>query len=228
MNARTTVPVAIPPSSHVPTAASQGIASCHMCGRTSPVALERCPRCGTELHLRKPHSLERTWAFLIAAMVLYIPANFFPIMSTSGIRGAQSNTILSGVATFWELKAYPVAIVIFTASVLIPLLKVVSLIWLCLAASGRVTASPRNMSRIYHVTELLGRWSMVDVFVVAVLACLVRFGALMTITPGPAALSFAGVVILTMLSAMSFDPRLIWDQHRLRDDGPKAPPLDMM
>lgn len=188
------------------------------------MSVEHCPRCGTELHLRKPQSLERTWAYLVAAMVLYIPANFFPIMSTSGIQGAQSNTILSGVATFWEMKAYPVAIVIFTASVLIPLLKVVSLMWLCMAASGRVTANPKNMSRIYHVTELLGRWSMVDVFVVAVLACLVRFGALMTITPGPAALSFAGVVILTMLSAMSFDPRLIWDRYRAQAGVPSVPP----
>jgi len=205
------------------TAASLGIASCHVCGRTSPVSLGHCPRCDTELHLRKPHSLDRTWAFLVSAMVLYIPANFFPIMTTSGIRGVQSNTILSGVATFWEMKAYPIAIVIFTASVLIPLLKVVSLIWLCLAASGRVTASPQSLSRIYHVTELLGRWSMVDVFVVAVLACLVRFGSLMTITPGPAALSFAGVVILTMLSAMSFDPRLIWDRHRGQNRGPQVP-----
>ncbi len=216
------------PATHAPTlaptAASLGIAACHVCGRTSPVSLGQCPRCEAELHLRKPRSLERTWAFLLAAMVLYIPANFFPIMTTASIRGTQSNTILSGVATFWGMKAYPVAIVIFTASVLIPLLKVVSLIWLCLAASGRVTASPKNMSRIYHVTELLGRWSMVDVFVVAVLACLVRFGSLMTITPGPAALSFAGVVIFTMLSAMSFDPRLIWDRHRLQDDGPKSSP----
>lgn len=219
-----TAPGAGAPVVAAPTAAAQGIAACHVCGRTSPVSLGRCPRCETELHLRKPHSLERTWAFLAAAVVLYFPANFFPIMTSAGIRGAQSNTILSGVATFWEMKAYPVASVIFTASVLIPLLKVVSLVWLCLAASGRVAASPQSMSRIYHVTELLGRWSMVDVFVVAVLACLVRFGSLMTITPGPAALSFAGVVIFTMLSAMSFDPRLIWDRQAGQTSAPPEPP----
>ncbi|MES2707908.1 MAG: paraquat-inducible protein A [Verrucomicrobiota bacterium] len=205
----------IPP----PTAASQGLASCHTCGKVSAVKPDGppapCPRCGTRLHLRKPQSLQRTWALLISAALLYIPANLLPIMTVSGIKGTQSNTILSGVITFWQMRAYPVAIIIFTASVLIPLLKVAALVWLCLAAQGRTGSSPGALSRVYHITELLGRWSMVDVFVVAVLVCLVRLGALMTITPGPAAVSFSGVVILTMFAAMSFDPRLIWDRHRL-------------
>lgn len=205
-----------------PAAAAQGLAGCHVCGKVSALAeASRCPRCGSALHLRKPRSLERTWALLISAALLYIPANLLPIMNVSGIQGAQSSTILSGVVTFWQMKAYPVATVIFVASVLIPILKVAALVWLCLAAQGRTSASPKALSRIYHITELLGRWSMVDVFVVAVLVCLVRLGALMTITPGPAAASFSGVVILTMFAAMSFDPRLIWDRHR---ESP-APPL---
>ena len=202
------------------TAASLNLASCHVCGKVSDVAeSDSCPRCGSRLHLRKPQSLARTWALLIAAGLLYIPANLLPIMNVSGVQGARSSTILSGVITFWQMKAYPVATVIFVASVLIPILKVAALVWLCLAAQGRAGASPRALSRVYHITEMLGRWSMVDVFVVAVLVCLVRLGALMTITPGPAAASFSGVVVLTMFAAMSFDPRLIWDRHR-RDSSP--------
>jgi paraquat-inducible protein A len=195
------------------TAAAAGLASCHICGMVSPVEHGQCPRCDSALHLRKPNSLHRAWALLIAAAALYIPANFMPIMEVQSIQGSQSNTILSGVISLWNMGSYPVAIVIFAASVLIPILKMSALIWLCLAASGKVAASPKSLSRTYYVTELLGRWSMVDVFVVAVLACLVRLGALMTITTGPAAVCFSGVVILTMFAAMSFDPRLIWDLH---------------
>lgn len=212
-----------------PSAAERGLAACRLCGKVSALARHaRCPRCGSRLHPRKPDSLARTWAFLLAAAALYVPANLLPIMNVKGIQGAQNSTILSGVVTFWRMGSYPVAIIIFTASVLIPFLKVVALVQLCLAAGGRGRhVTPKTLSRLYHVTELLGRWSMVDVFVVAVLACLVRMGALMTITPGPAAVSFAGVVILTMFAAMSFDPRLIWDRHR-RDarQVPNRPPVD--
>jgi paraquat-inducible protein A len=147
-------------------------------------------------------------------VLFYIPAMSLPVMQVSGIGGAEDSTILSGVITFWQMGSYPVAIIIFTASVLIPILKTLALCWLCLAASGRLGGSSKALATTYHITELVGRWSMVDVFVVAILACLVRLGSVMTITPGPAALSFAGVVILTMFSAMSFDPRLLWDQRR--------------
>jgi len=197
-------------------AAEQGLASCHTCGRLSQITAERCPRCETPLHLRKPDSLARTWALLIASILFYIPAMSLPVMRVSGLGGGEDSTILSGVVTFWEMKSYPVAIIIFTASVLIPILKILALGWLCLAAGGHLGGSSRALATTYHVTELVGRWSMVDVFVVAILACLVRLGSLMTITPGPAALSFAAVVILTMFSAMSFDPRLLWDQRRQR------------
>lgn len=195
-------------------AAEQGLASCHTCGRLSPVTEAHCPRCDTPLHLRKPHSLSRTWALLLASVMFYIPAMSLPVMRVSGIGGAEDSTILSGVITFWNMGSYPVAIIIFTASVLIPILKILALGWLCLAAGGQLGGSSKALATTYHITELVGRWSMVDVFVVAILACLVRLGSVMTITPGPAALSFAGVVILTMFSAMSFDPRLLWDQRR--------------
>lgn len=194
-------------------AAADGLASCHLCGKVSPVSLGHCPRCHGALHLRKPLSLERTWSFLIAAMALYLPANLLPIMIVGGIGGPESDTILTGVIAFWRKGDLLVAIIIFAASILIPMLKMGALVWLCLAASGRTHASPKNLARLYHLTELVGRWSMVDVFVVAILVALVQVGALSSVLPGPAILSFAAVVVLTMFSAMSFDPRLLWDRH---------------
>ncbi|MGE9269692.1 MAG: paraquat-inducible protein A, partial [Verrucomicrobiales bacterium] len=166
-------------------AAEEDLASCHTCGRLSPVSQRRCPRCHTPLHLRKPQSLARTSALLLASILFYIPAMSLPVMRIEGIGGAENSTILSGVITFWEMKSYPVAIIIFTASVLIPILKILALGWLCLAARGNLGGSPKVLAATYHITELVGRWSMVDVFVVAILACLVRLGSLMTITPGP-------------------------------------------
>lgn len=199
--------------SEIRTAADEGLASCHLCGKVSPVAEEYCPRCHSRLHLRKPHSLERTWSFLIAAMAFYFPANLLPIMNIEGLGGNSSDTIMSGVINFWKKGDYLVAGIIFSASIMIPILKMIALIWLCLAVKGYASASPKNLARLYHVTELVGRWSMVDVFVVAVLVCLVQLGIISTVTPGPAILSFASVVVLTMFSAMSFDPRLLWDRH---------------
>ncbi len=207
-----------------PSAASEGLASCHICGKVSAAAEGACPRCGSHLHLRKPQSLQRTWALLVSAMVLYFPANLMPVMTVHQLGGGgESNTILHGIITFWQMKAYPVAIIIFIASVLIPILKIASLVWLCCAAQGRASCSPVALSRVYHIAEFLGRWSMVDVFVVAILACLVRMGALMNIIPGPAALAFSGVVILTMFAAMCFDPRLIWDCHRPSEEPHQHP-----
>jgi paraquat-inducible protein A len=194
-------------------AAAQGLASCQLCGKLSPVALGRCPRCRSRLHLRKPFSLERTWCFLLAAMVLYLPANLLPIMAVGGLGGTSYDTIMSGVINFWRKGDLLVAVIIFTASILIPILKMLALIWLCLAAAGRTRASPKALARLYHLTELVGRWSMVDVFVVAILVALVQVGVLSSVLPGPAILSFAAVVVLTMFAAMSFDPRLLWDRQ---------------
>jgi paraquat-inducible protein A len=197
----------------VRSAARQGLASCHLCGKVSPVDLGCCPRCGSALHLRKPHSLERTWCFLLAAVAFYFPANLLPIMSVGGLGGTSHDTIMSGVLNFWKKGDLLVAAIIFSASILIPILKMLALVWLCFAATGRTRTSPKNLSRLYHVTELVGRWSMVDVFVVAILVALVQIGALSTVLPGPAIVSFAAVVVLTMFAAMSFDPRLLWDHH---------------
>jgi paraquat-inducible protein A len=193
-------------------AATLGLAGCHTCGKVAAVQLGNCPRCGSHLHLRKPHSIQRTVALMFAAAALYIPANLLPIMTVVELGEVTENTIIGGMITFWKSGAYPIAIVIFTASILIPLLKIVALTWLCLAATGKLHPSPGMLGKIYWFTELLGRWSMVDIFVVGILVALVQLGNYMTITVGPGALAFAAVVMLTMFAAMSFDPRLLWDR----------------
>ena len=200
------------------TAAAKGLASCHGCGLVSPVwQSEECPRCGASLHLRKENSLQRTIALTLTALVLYFPANLFPIMTVKGIGKESTNTILEGVINFWKTGSYSVALIIFTASVIIPILKFIALIWLCIAARPRKNdkkrkVNPRQATLVFRVLEIIGRWSMVDVFVVAVMVAVVQFGSFMSIAPGPAALSFAGVVILTMFAAESFDSRILWDR----------------
>lgn len=192
------------------TAAGHGLALCHACGRVAALEERHCVRCDARLHLRKPHSLQRTWALTIGALLLYLPANLLPVLRVqSSVKGDQQSTILSGVIQFWQEADYPVALIIFTASIMIPVLKIISIVWLCFAAGhGR---NPRATTRLYRLTEFIGRWSMVDVFVVAILVGVVQLGSVMSIQPGAGAIAFAGVVILTMLAAVSFDPRLIWD-----------------
>ena len=215
-------------SGPLPRAADQGLAGCHTCGKVSPVSLGTCPRCGSHLHLRKPQSIQRTLALMAAAAAFYIPANVLPIMTVLELGVVTENTILGGMATFWRKGDYPIAIVIFTASILIPLLKIVALSWLCLAASGKVHPSPGMLGKIYWFTELLGRWSMVDIFVVGILVALGQLGNYMTITVGAGALAFAGVVVLTMFAAMSFDPRLLWDRlEMLRTDSSPLKKADL-
>jgi len=206
-----------------PRAAASGMAGCHTCGKVSPVSLGKCPRCGSSLHLRKFNSIRTTIALMLAAAALYIPANILPIMTVVELGDVSTNTIVSGIKTFWRQGAYPIALVIFAASIMIPLLKMIALTWLCLAASGKLKPSPGMLGKIYWFTELLGRWSMIDIFVVGILVALVQLGNYMTITPGPGALAFAGVVVLTMLAAMSFDPRLLWDRLDLLESTHSLP-----
>jgi len=190
-------------------AAHHGLALCDVCELVSPVRNVRCPRCHSRLHLRIRESLQRTWALTIAALILYFPANLLPILKITSVTGDKQNTIIGGVVQFWQQGDYLVAIIIFSASIVIPVLKIIAIVSLSLAArSGR---RPFGMTRIYRVTEFIGRWSMTDVFVVAILVAVVQLGSALSIHPGAAAISFAGVVILTMLAATSFDPRLIWD-----------------
>lgn len=201
------------PLAGVPTATSMGVLSCHGCDALSPLADEGtpCRRCGATLHRRKPASLARTWAFLLAAYILYIPANVLPVMTTRSILGTQEDTILSGVIYLWVSGSNLLAIVVLTASIIVPLLKMAVLTFLLLSVHLRSTWRLRQQTRLYALVELIGRWSMLDIFVVALLASLVRAGALATVDPGAGAAAFGMVVVCTMLASLSFDPRLLWD-----------------
>jgi paraquat-inducible protein A len=191
-------------------AAGRALARCHSCGLVEPVEAKHCPRCHASLHLRKPASLQRTVALTIGAAILYFPANLLPVLRVeSTLSGTRESTIISGAVQFWQDGDYPVALIIFVASVLIPILKFLAIVMLCLGA--RFGYRPRALTQLYRVTEYIGRWSMVDVFVVAILVGVVQLGSVMTINAGEGAFAFAGVVVLTMLAATSFDPRLIWD-----------------
>jgi paraquat-inducible protein A len=201
-------------------AADRGLAGCHTCGKVSPVSLDRCPRCGSKLHLRKPASIQGTVALMLAAGALYIPSHILPVLITEELGVVTHNTIVGGMISFWRSGAYPIALVIFAASILIPFLKIAALTWLCMAATGRVHPSPELLVRVYWITELLGRWSMIDIFVVGILVSMLQLGNYMSVLPGPGALAFAGVVVLTMLAAMRFEPRLLWD--RLDEMEPEA------
>jgi paraquat-inducible protein A len=206
------------------TAAGCGRCVCHDCGLLSaPLAGThrhdlRCVRCGSHLHVRKPNSLARTWAFLFAALVLYLPANLLPVMHTSSLFGAQKDTIMSGVVYLWTSGSWPLAVLVFIASIAVPMLKILAIAFLAGSANLGSRWQPVQRARIYRIVELVGRWSMLDIYVIAILTALVQFNALATITAGPAAIAFGAVVVLTMFSAMSFDPRLIWDT-RQRDHG---------
>ncbi|MEJ2137689.1 MAG: paraquat-inducible protein A [Desulfofustis sp.] len=170
-----------------------------------------CPRCGAHLHLRKPNSITRTWSMILAAAILYIPANVLPITIITSLGKKQSDTIISGVIYFISTGMWPIALVIFVASVFVPLLKLLALGYLCFSVQRKSGWRPVDRTKIYRMTEVVGRWSMVDVYVVTILVAMVNLGALANVEAGPAAIYFCGVVIITMFAAMSFDPRHIWD-----------------
>jgi paraquat-inducible protein A len=171
-----------------------------------------CPRCGAALHERKPRSLERTWAWWIAAALCYLPANLLPIMKVTSLGRAQADTIMSGVAYLLLHGMWPLAVVVFTASVFVPLLKLAILLTLLISVHRASRWRPVDRTRLYRLTEAIGRWSMVDIFVVTILVALVRLGNLATVEAQTGAVFFGAVVVLTMLAAESFDPRLIWDR----------------
>jgi paraquat-inducible protein A len=191
-------------------AAARCMARCHSCGRVEPADARHCSRCHASLHLRKPDSLQRTVAMTIGAVILYFPANLLPVLRVeSTLSGTRQSTIISGAVQFWQDGDYPVALIIFIASVMIPVLKILAISLLCLGAHFGYW--PRALTQLYRITEYIGRWSMVDVFVVAILVGVVQLGSVITINAGEGAFAFAGVVVLTMLASYSFDPRLIWD-----------------
>jgi paraquat-inducible protein A len=200
------------------TARKAGLIACSVCHLLCPAVppkrttrAAKCPRCGAALHSRKPDSIARTWALVIAACIFYIPANVLPMTTVMSLGQAQSDTIMSGVIYFIQSGSWPIALVIFIASIFVPLVKLFILGYLLISVQFRSHYRPKDRTRLYLITEAVGRWSMLDIFVVTILVALVNLGALATIQAGPAALHFAAVVVITMVAAMSFDPRLIWD-----------------
>ncbi|MFE8071952.1 paraquat-inducible protein A [Marinobacteraceae bacterium S3BR75-40.1] len=197
------------------TAAEQGIALCHACRALFRDAGDhRCTRCGYHHPGRSIDRRQFTWALLLTAAILYIPANAYPIMQVVKFGESSPSTIIGGVLQLIESGSWPIALIIFLASIVIPIAKVLALGWLTWKSGGHRGSQHSATMRLYRVTELIGRWSMIDVFVVAVLVALIHAGELMSIYPGPAAMSFAGVVIITMVAAITFDPRSLW-----RNDG---------
>jgi len=199
-----------------PRAAQLGLVGCHVCALVCQDTLDsgvpvHCPRCGTRLHRRKPDSFARAWALLLASIVFYVPANLLPVMYTNMFGHASDSTIMRGVIEFWSAGSYGIALLIFIASVAVPCTKFSVLSLLLICAQRRSRWALRERAKLYRLIEIIGYWSMLDVLVVAVVAALVKFKALSDIEPRLGILFFGMVVILTMLSAMSFDPRLTWD-----------------
>jgi len=194
-----------------------GLTSCHACQLLVKLSPQHgntrasCPRCGAAVHLRKSSSLARTWAFLIAAMILYVPANVLPISVITALGSTQGDTIMSGVIYFIHSGDWPIAFVIFTASIFVPILKLMVILYLLLSIHFKSQWRPRERTRLYRIIEGIGRWSMVDIYVITIMAALVHIGAIANFSVGPAAVFFASVVVLTIMASMSFDPRLIWD-----------------
>jgi paraquat-inducible protein A len=202
-------------STGVMTAMQQGLQSCEVCGllsRPAPGEEEgRCPRCNEELVFRKPASLQRTWAFLIAAAICYIPANLFPVLTTTTAKGAESDTILQGVVLLWSPTGWPLSLIVLIASIMIPIGKIAALAYLLVSVQRGSIKNNEQRVRLYRMIKIIGRWSMVDVFVDTFTAALVQLQPLMAVEPAPGLVYFAAVVVLTMFAAESFDPRLIWD-----------------
>ena len=205
--------------SAVVTGPSLGLVVCTRCRNTlravdSPGL--RCPRCHAQVHVRKPHSLATTGSLVATAALLYIPANVLPVMHTHTFFSDDDDTIMSGVISLAHSGSWPVAVLVFFASIVVPLLKLIVLGELVVSVSRGSVRHPRQRSRLFRMVEFVGRWSMLDVFAVSLLVALVQVQSLATVTVRPGALAFAAVVVLTMLAAHSFDERLLWDA-RTRD-----------
>ncbi|MDE3738934.1 paraquat-inducible protein A [Metapseudomonas resinovorans] len=207
-----------------PLASEMNLCLCHGCGLACDMGSHRhhCSRCGAPLHARKTDSITRTWAYLLAALVFYIPANLLPVMNTSMFGSGLDSTIVGGVLEFWESGAWDIALIIFIASIGVPAIKFGALLLLLVTAQRHSDWARRQRAQLYRFVELIGYWSMLDVLVVALVAALVQMQELGTIEPRPGILFFGVVVVFTMLSAMSFDPRLIWDGESSTGDATHA------
>ena len=210
------------PATDAPPACSAlaaGLWRCRGCGAVCvpPAAAlaqrrARCPRCDAVVHPRLPDSVARSWAFLLAGTALYLPANLLPVTTTSAIGGRQSDTIFSGIVYFWKDGSYGLAVLVFVASIAVPMTKLLllSLLLISLQRHDRRWALRRLAA--WRVLEVIGRWSMLDIFAITILAALVQVESLAELQPGPGAMAFGAVVVLTMLATFSFDPRLLFDK----------------
>jgi paraquat-inducible protein A len=206
-----------PPAAAVRTARSGRLLGCECCGlvseAASAAATAHCPRCGFTLHARKPQSLQRTAAQLLAAVVLYVPANTLPIMITSSvITGHEPHTILGGILELWHTGSWDLALIVFIASIAVPILKIAALALLVITSARKSRWRQTERASLYRLIETVGHWSMLDVFVVVLLVGMVRFGAFASVEPAAGLLAFGAVVVLTMLASASYDPRLIWPE----------------
>ena len=193
------------------TARAAGLIACRTCGRVHAAHTDFCLRCGQALSSRDATSLQRVWAWLVAGFMAYIPANLYPMLETTTLGKTQSNTLLGGVIELVLHHSYAVAAIVFVASIVIPIGKFVAISYLALQVQRPDRNTVHMKHRLLEVVEFIGRWSMIDVFVVALLSSLVQLGTVVSVKPGIAAISFALSVVFTMLSAMSFDSRMIWD-----------------
>jgi paraquat-inducible protein A len=202
-------------TSPISTTRNAGLVSCEVCRLVSRVASRAeagfCRRCGEKLEVRRRASIETTWSLLLAAAVCYVPANLLPVLDTTTPAGSEGDTILGGVVFLYTSGSWPLALVVLIASVMIPLGKLVSLAYLLISVQRGSAKGNRERTRLYRMVVFIGRWSMLDVFVDTFTVALVQLQPLMSVAPGPGVLFFAAVVVLTMLAAESFDPRLIWD-----------------
>ena len=189
--------------------------SCETCGLlcrpADGVSPGYCPRCGARLAARRHHSVQHTWALVIAAAICYIPANVLPMLTTTALGSSDSDTIMGGVVLLYTTGSWPLALIVLIASVMVPLGKLVALTYLLIAAQRGSRASRRERTRLHRMVTVIGRWSMLDVFVATFTVALVQLSPLVSVQPGPGVLFFAAVVVLTMIAAESFDPRLVWD-----------------
>lgn len=202
------------PGDSLITARQAGLLACDRCGRVHAASTRLCSRCGARLERRDGQSLQAVWAWLLAGIIVYIPANLYPMLRTSTLLESSESTIVGGAIDLFQHGAYGVAIIVFVASILIPIGKFIAIGYLGLSLRRAGYLSAHRRHRLYEVVEFIGRWSMIDVFVVAILSALVQLGSVATINPGIAAVSFALSVAFTMLAAQSFDPKLIWDADR--------------
>ncbi len=185
---------------------------CDTCGHVSiGQPGDNCPTCESHLRVRKPESVARTWALVVAAAALYVPANILPVMTIIRLHRDTTTTILGGVEELIAYKMWPLAAIVFIASVAVPVVKLFLLIYMLVATQRRSNIGLKRRAAMYRVVDAIGRWSMIDVFMIAILTALVRMGAVASVIPGTGAICFCGVVILTMLAAATFDPRLMWD-----------------